>query len=250
MLQRMRELAVQAANSTNTTGAGGDIDKLNDEYAQLGQEIQRSLQSVQFNGTTLLSGVMMLRYLGQFDKADLIEQATLATLEDGVYTQDVKKDAGAIGTQAFAEQIIKRFGRTSTFWHARDYRPIHMTELPANRDYVRTQTRKSIGMDVFVESPLSAEELGKDLRDLAAGTPFSLQDISSRGVIVYPHKGANPDTVDHWRMRFMMNDGNEMSDEVSFELLRRIGQRHRWMHIEKLNEFDGENGYTKAQGED
>ncbi|HRK37685.1 MAG TPA: flagellin [Burkholderiaceae bacterium] len=56
MLQRMRELAVQASNSTNTTGAGGDIDKLNDEYTQLGSEIQRALGSVQFNGQTLLSG--------------------------------------------------------------------------------------------------------------------------------------------------------------------------------------------------
>jgi len=57
MLQRMRELAVQAVNSTNTTGSGGDIDKLNDEYTQLGAEIQRSLQSVQFNGQNLLSGL-------------------------------------------------------------------------------------------------------------------------------------------------------------------------------------------------
>jgi len=57
MLQRMRELAVQASNSTNTTGSGGDVDKLNDEYTQLGAEIQRNLQSVQFNGQTLLSGV-------------------------------------------------------------------------------------------------------------------------------------------------------------------------------------------------
>ncbi len=57
MLQRMRELAVQASNSTNTTGTGGDIDKLNDEYTQLGAEIERSLQAVAFNGTTLLSGV-------------------------------------------------------------------------------------------------------------------------------------------------------------------------------------------------
>ncbi len=57
MLQRMRELAVQASNSTNTTGAGGDIDKLNDEYTQLGAEIQRSLAAVQFNGQNLLSGV-------------------------------------------------------------------------------------------------------------------------------------------------------------------------------------------------
>ena len=57
MMQRMRELAVQAANSTNTTGAGGDIDKLNDEYKQLSDDVLRNLQSVQFNGQTLLSGV-------------------------------------------------------------------------------------------------------------------------------------------------------------------------------------------------
>jgi flagellin len=63
MLQRMRELAVQAANSTNTVcGTGGtsgvnDVDKLNDEYRQLSDEIQRNLNSVQFNGQNLLSGV-------------------------------------------------------------------------------------------------------------------------------------------------------------------------------------------------
>ncbi|HRK37687.1 MAG TPA: flagellin [Burkholderiaceae bacterium] len=56
MLQRMRELAVQAANSTNTTGLGGDIDKLNDEYKQLAQEIGRTLGSVSFNSQPLLSG--------------------------------------------------------------------------------------------------------------------------------------------------------------------------------------------------
>lgn len=57
MLQRMRELSVQAMNSTNTTGSGGDVDKLNDEYTQLGSEIQRALQAVQFNGQNVLSGV-------------------------------------------------------------------------------------------------------------------------------------------------------------------------------------------------
>jgi len=25
---------------------------------------------------------------------------------------------------------------------------------------------------------------------------------------------------------------------------------HRWMHLEKLQEFDGAAGYTRAQGED
>jgi isocitrate dehydrogenase len=29
-----------------------------------------------------------------------------------------------------------------------------------------------------------------------------------------------------------------------------VGSRFRWAHIEKLQEFDGAMGYTKAQGED
>ena len=57
MLQRMRELSVQAANSTNSTGAGGDIDKLNKEYAELSNELERMMQATQFNGQAILSGV-------------------------------------------------------------------------------------------------------------------------------------------------------------------------------------------------
>ena len=56
MLQRMRELAVQAVNSTNTIGAGGDIDKLNQEYRQLSDELARMSASVQFNGQAILAG--------------------------------------------------------------------------------------------------------------------------------------------------------------------------------------------------
>jgi len=33
------------------------------------------------------------------------------------------------------------------------------------------------------------------------------------------------------------------------QLLTRISSRHRWMHIEKLQEFDGELGFTRDQGE-
>jgi flagellin len=52
ILQRMRELAVQAINSTNTSG---DISALNQEYTQLGAELDRNMSSVQFNGTSLFT---------------------------------------------------------------------------------------------------------------------------------------------------------------------------------------------------
>jgi len=51
MLQRMRELAVQAANATNTSA---DRDNLNAEYGQMATEIQRTLQNTRFNGLAVL----------------------------------------------------------------------------------------------------------------------------------------------------------------------------------------------------
>ena len=53
MLQRMRELSVQATNATNTSG---DIDKLNNEFQQLSQEIGRTMSSTTFNGQAVLNG--------------------------------------------------------------------------------------------------------------------------------------------------------------------------------------------------
>jgi flagellin len=52
MLQRMRELAVQAANGTNTTA---DRTSLNDEYLQLAREAARTLGGTEFNGQKILA---------------------------------------------------------------------------------------------------------------------------------------------------------------------------------------------------
>ena len=51
MLQRMRELAVQASNSTNQSS---DIGKLDKEYQELGKEVSRMLKATQFNGESIL----------------------------------------------------------------------------------------------------------------------------------------------------------------------------------------------------
>ena len=51
MLQRMRELAVQSANASNSISDRVNLDA---EFQQLGQEITRSLAGTQFNGSTIL----------------------------------------------------------------------------------------------------------------------------------------------------------------------------------------------------
>jgi flagellin len=52
LFQRMRELAVQSANATNSTS---DRASLNQEFVQLGQEATRTLGGTQFNGQSILS---------------------------------------------------------------------------------------------------------------------------------------------------------------------------------------------------
>ena len=59
MGQRMRELAVQSANATNTAG---DRENLNAEYHALAQEIKRNLASASFNGTKLFTSDAALTF--------------------------------------------------------------------------------------------------------------------------------------------------------------------------------------------
>jgi flagellin len=53
MLGRMRELAVQSSNATNTST---DRVSLNNEFRQLADEIDRTLNATKFNGQAILSG--------------------------------------------------------------------------------------------------------------------------------------------------------------------------------------------------
>jgi flagellin len=53
MLQRMRELAVQSANATNTTADRGNLDA---EFQALNAEITRTMSSTRFNGLAVIGG--------------------------------------------------------------------------------------------------------------------------------------------------------------------------------------------------
>ncbi|MBN4841573.1 flagellin FliC, partial [Citrobacter braakii] len=52
-LQRMRELAVQSRNATNSTGDRANLQK---EFKELQDEIKRTVSNTSFNGTKLLNG--------------------------------------------------------------------------------------------------------------------------------------------------------------------------------------------------
>jgi isocitrate dehydrogenase len=198
----------------------------------------------------ILSSVLMLRYLGLFEEASAIEHAVFVTLESGTLTGDVVGYDRGTPTTAYTEAIIGNLGKKTENWTVREVKPLELPVLSADPDYVKPVERNVVGLDVFVESPLSAEELGRSLSELAQGTRLELKMISSRGTKVYPPTGAITDTLDHWRCRFIIRENpGDLWDEDVHQLLARISRRHTWMHIEKLMEFDGELGFTRDQGE-
>ena len=198
----------------------------------------------------ILSAVMMLRYLEMFDEAEAIEHAVLVTLESGVLTGDVVGYDRGTPTSAYRDAIIANLGRRTENWTVRDHRPLLLPVLDNAPDYVKPASRAVVGLDVFVESPLSAAELGASLMELTGDTRLSLKMISSRGTKVFPPTGAITDTLDHWRCRFIIKENpGDLPDEDVHQLLARISRRHLWMHTEKLQEFDGELGFTRDQGE-
>ena len=75
--------------------------------------------------------------------------------------------------------------------------------------------------------------------------------VGSRGTKVYPASDiAASDNVRWWRLRFVAREGVEVRDGDLVDLLGRItGAGYRWNHVERLQSFDGEPGYSKAQGE-
>ncbi len=201
----------------------------------------------------LFSAVMMLRYLEMFKEAALIENAVLFTLEEGkVMPRDVVGDAKAASTTAYADAIIANFGKSSSNYKIREYKPIKMPKIDLRPDFVQVASRRVSGTDLFVEWSGSVDELGKKAEALLEGTPLRLKIVSSRGTKVYPTMGAITDTVDQFRLRCMMReDGKELTDDVLLALLQKATSSGiRWAHVEKLQIFDNKEGYTKAQGED
>ncbi len=198
----------------------------------------------------ILSAVLMLRYLGLFEQAAAIEHAVLVTLENGILTGDVVGYGNGASTTGYTEAIIGNLGRRSERWTVREHRPLELPKLSDDIDYVKPSSRAIVGLDVFVESPMEPNELGASLMELTHDTSLSLKLVSSRGTKVFPPTGAITDTVDHYRCRFVIKESpGELSDDDVHRLLLRISRRHRWMHIEKLQEFDGELAFTRDQGE-
>jgi flagellin len=78
MLQRMRELAVQAVNSTNSVA---DRASTNAEYLELASEASRTLSSTQFNGQSILQSSNVSTFQVGANTSSRLDQISIAAFD-------------------------------------------------------------------------------------------------------------------------------------------------------------------------
>ena len=105
LFQRMRELAVQSANGTNT---GADRISLNEEFVQLAQEATRTLGGTQFNGQNILATTNNSTFqIGANNSTD-IDQITVTSFDWATNTDITNTLGSAVitGTDIPTVQIL------------------------------------------------------------------------------------------------------------------------------------------------
>ncbi len=200
----------------------------------------------------LLSAVKMLAHIGQGEVAELIHNAWMVTIEEGIHTADIYREGISqkqVGTRAFAAAVIERLGRVPTHLRVISYSSDAMPSIIPSR---RPRAKKVlVGVDVFVDDGDSTpDELA---RLLQAGQTEALQlvMITNRGVKVWPDGFPETFHTDHWRCRFQPKEkGLQVTHADIIELLSRLSEKGAdFIKTEHLYTFDDEPGFSLGQGQ-
>lgn len=210
------------------------------------------------NPSGLLNGaILMLHHIGQSDVATKVENAWLATLEQGKHTGDLvacrrkgDKEVKALTTKEFTAAVIENIGKKPKKLPAANPDNYKTMSQEALELMIPTQRpRTHVGVDVFIgwvgDDP---QKLGAILEDCAPGG-MEFSALCSRGVMVYPCDTEIAAKGDCWVARFRATN-DEISNEMSRHLLANIQQAGLdWVKVEQLYHFDGERAYSLFQGE-
>ncbi len=203
----------------------------------------------------LLSGIAMLRHLGIMEKAVIVENALLYTLEQGVHTGDFgDKGKTSVNTTQFVEAIIANFGK-SPEKGAKPYQADMQTtqthfKLDKNEmmESAGAELEKIVGVDFFIESneqPIAIAN--KCMRH--AGVKFKLINISNRGTQVWPTGSVYTNLVNQYNVRFESIDDFPLTQQDVLGLYISLSGNFKICSSELLLLWGDKRAYSLAQGQ-
>lgn len=208
----------------------------------------------------LLSGLIMLRHIGLAKQAAIINNALLATLEDGIHTGDVRGEKPPVKTMEFAQAVANHLGRMPTTCTPRvvgtqDTISFKAPARPTNYTLRRTFENapgQVCGADIYIGSVMPPFELAQKLQQITEHGPFKLTLLSNRGTQVWPSGSVYTEIVDYFRARFELRDPSmlgKIGQMPTIHLLTKVAERFEVTDFQPLKKYDGKPGYSMAQGQ-
>ena len=109
MLQRMRELAVQSLNGTNTST---DLSNLNNEFANLATEIERVVNTTEYNDTLILDGSAGTAGVFTFNIGANASQTVDVDFEDFNLAAGSTSGTAGVDTLTMTQTILDTYAAT------------------------------------------------------------------------------------------------------------------------------------------
>lgn len=238
-----------AAQITGSVGLGGsaNIGEMGAMFEAIHGSAPRLAGKNLANPSGLLLGsILMLLHLHEPEVAMRIHNAWLKTLEDGIHTYDIFKEGISkerVGTREFADAVIERLGQRPMELKAVSYEKKTDGAWEHHGSKVLSTKRELVGVDIYVYSHDSVEQLIKKLQELSTPS-LKLTMVSNRGARIWPDGMAETFCVDHWRCRF--EGSHQISIQSIASLLHRCGDFGLdAIKTENLYTFDGEPGFSK-----
>lgn len=243
----LSDVAAQISGSVGLAGSA-NIGQYGAMFEAIhGSAPRRAGQNVANPSGLLLGAVLMLVHIGQPEVATRIHNGWLRTLEEGIHTYDIFKEPTSkqlVGTKEFAEAVMKNLGqfpetlKRVTYGTAPEKLKSHHASNNASQD------KATVGVDIYIQSTKSVEELHKQLKPLD-NEELSLTQIGNRGVVVWPNGMAETSCVDSWRCRYMSPKQKPVTHQQIISLLERFASaKIDFIRTENLCTFDGVPAYS------
>ena len=202
------------------------------------------------NPTSLLmSGVLMLNYLGLDQYGSVIHNALMAAIESGIHTGDFGENrAISVGTKEYTQAIIKTLKLDNIT--AGDIDKYHKPTLPsANKMMVSSsEIIETVGIDLFVESEQQANIIAAIVQS-HLDSDMELTTITNRGTQVWPEGSVFTDLVDIYVVRIEKNTTKIIKKKKFMEQAIHLYDFLNISSIEMLITIDGQRKYSLAQGQ-
>ncbi|MBL8011718.1 MAG: NADP-dependent isocitrate dehydrogenase [Flavobacteriales bacterium] len=253
------DVTAELTGSVGMAGSANIGDRISMFEAIHGSAPDIAGQGIANPSAMLNAACMMLVHIGLPGKAELIQNAWLRTLEDGIHPGDIFRDdvsAQRAGTAEFADAVIARLGQRPARLKSVEMKGGAMPGFVYERPQVK---RELCGVDMFVcDATSTPDELAARLQEAAHGM-LKLKLITNRGVKVWPDGFPETFCTDHWRCRFVGPEVQVDDAKATYmpigrkqvaQLLHLLGEKGiEVVKTENLYLFDGVRGFSLGQGE-